>query len=374
MFRSLSCEDRRECLDAFSKARAHLLCYLTLKLAHWATAPWMLYQTVQTNENLAREACSKLLRIRSSHPAVCRLQMEPLLSQALQWLREPEISILDSKDLHDLSLYLARFKFAFVAERKVEGQHRLVKMRGIGAPCHSCPYVSFGLRKHEVHDSLSKQPAWISELADLLYSTRTAKKALHCLGLEKHPSLHNCVPSPTASTIVKVIYHADPTTLYGPPQLCLQYPDGGDEHDDDKPTVTFESFEKVFLIEHVRSVISELQGEDKLHFIMAKMEAPAFQLLGEAMSSMHLREGGAEEQDSALDLLAVGGQPLAQSSAHANTVTYFFTPLSLHPKRFKRPDPNDDSIASTDLLVQMSEFADATHRTCIKTSDSKKVF
>ena len=152
---TLAKQDKEKCLSEYSKARSHLLSYLTLKLAHWTSPPWSLYLLAHSDEDMGRSACSKLLRQRYRHHMVQATSSPSLREEALAWIGGR--SLWDDA-CGDLFLFVARLKFAFVAERKVEGQHRFVKMRGLSSPCHSCPYVSFALRKQELAQNVFNNP------------------------------------------------------------------------------------------------------------------------------------------------------------------------------------------------------------------------
>ncbi len=143
--------------------RGHLVFYMTLKLSHWCEPPWLLYGMAHRDPEKARAAHLRLLASQCPHPRVQALKVEPLASQGQLW--QDEGWDLSEGSLSDLCMFIAELKWAWTAERAVEGEHRRIKQRGSSAQNHSEPYISFGLRKRELIKLLDKDPAALDALA-----------------------------------------------------------------------------------------------------------------------------------------------------------------------------------------------------------------
>ena len=158
----------------------------------------------------------------------------------------------------------------------------------------------------------------------------------------------------SASSIIKVFYHADARTIYGPALLKVENnrenKDGGE---DTAPSVY--SHDKHFLIEHIRSVMQGQSAGAVFHFYIIQIQPDAKRFLKDVLVDGAFSDlPGAEddEHNDALDLLE--GSEAARLPAAPETLC--FTPVALHPKRFKRPGFSAESreiFMSSDLVVQV---------------------
>eukprot|EP00971_Amphidinium_carterae_P068488 1355981-Amphidinium_carterae.3 len=254
----LAGEPREACLAAFLAGRSHLLFYLTFKLAHWQEAPWLVCKLALSEEVLARDAYTRLITMPQTHTRVRKLLEEPLLSQGQLW--HSGVSLFDDK-VRDFCEYVAELRFSPCAERRIEGQHRVIKQRGVSAPNHSTAYMSFGLRKHELCHVLENEPGSLLQLADLAVQVRTRPLAMKRLGLLHHPHhpQHAGTTSKrmSSSLLAKLIYHADPATLYGRSNLTAVPRPKTFAQTPLPPAVLLEpaKWKKRLLVEHLRHLL-----------------------------------------------------------------------------------------------------------------------
>ena len=116
------------------------------------------------------------------------------------------------------------------------------------------------------------------------------------------------------------------------------------------------SHDKQLLIEHVRGTMQELGKSGLLHFYMIQVHDGATRLLTKALtqstsSDSIFHDNIAEE--TGLDLLAPSTTSTATSM---KSEILCFTPLSLHPKKFKRPgmyEEEHDVFHSSDLIIHV---------------------
>eukprot|EP00971_Amphidinium_carterae_P234317 4649633-Amphidinium_carterae.1 len=182
--RSLSVDQRQHCISTFISGRSHLLFYLAFKLSHYTQPPWLLYKLASFDEQLGRRACDELLQNETcQHPKLLRLKAEPLLTQAQKWVGGESLA---HPDMAELRLFVSAFRFAWTAERNIEGQHRSVKQRGAKAPNHSPAYVSYGLRCAEIKQLLQGDGDIIKRFAEHAYLARSRPKAVAVLGMTGH--------------------------------------------------------------------------------------------------------------------------------------------------------------------------------------------
>ena len=81
---------------------------------------------------IVKAVLQKALHSGCKHSLVTALQVEPLHSQARQWLEGALLS-----ELPDLMIYIGKLRCAWSAERSVEGMHRRVQQYGASSPHHS---------------------------------------------------------------------------------------------------------------------------------------------------------------------------------------------------------------------------------------------
>eukprot|EP00971_Amphidinium_carterae_P351687 6492230-Amphidinium_carterae.3 len=306
---SLTGDAREACLAAFLAGRSHLLFYLTFKLAHWQEAPWLVCKLALSEEVQARDAYIHLMNMPKTHSRVRKLMEEPLLTQGQLWYSG--VSLFDDQ-VRDFCEYVAELRFSWCAERRIEGQHRVIKQRGAPAPNHSTAYMSYGLRKHELQHLVESDRGFLSQLAELAVQARTRPLALKRLGLLHHP--HHPQHAGTAtkrmssSLLAKIIYHADPATLYGHSNLnVVPRPKTFVQHEL-PPAVLQEpaKWKKRLLVEHLRHLLDA----DNSNFISKGLFAFPWPekstiFLTDALAQQTTADNALPEgyQDEALDLL-----------------------------------------------------------------------
>ena len=80
-------------------------------------------------------------------------------------------------------------RFAWTAERAVEGEHAKFHKRGVSAPNHSVRYLSFVRRVAELRRHIERGPSLVFTLGKIMTDNSTSLKMLHALGLSRHHSM-----------------------------------------------------------------------------------------------------------------------------------------------------------------------------------------
>jgi len=114
-------EEQGLLLQDFERGRQHMLFAFTLRIVHWRSPPWVLFGCAHGNMDVARFYTWHCLQLVSDHPLVRRLQQEPVLSEAQQFV--------DGRDLDGLVFFcdfICDLLFAPTAERSIEGDHAQV--------------------------------------------------------------------------------------------------------------------------------------------------------------------------------------------------------------------------------------------------------
>ena len=142
----ISGEERRSLIEEFDSGRVHLCYYFAMKLSHFSEMPWAVFRISHYNEHTAKTALRMCLASDSQHPRLLQLK-GPLRHAAQSWLQG---SGLDSPGMEDLVRFIAELRFAPVTDRPAESQHAKTHERGLGRPCHSVPFQSYGLRVSEL--------------------------------------------------------------------------------------------------------------------------------------------------------------------------------------------------------------------------------
>ena len=88
-----------------------------------------------------------------------------------------------------------------------------IKKRIALAPNHSCPYVSLGRRIKSIEKLLVDDPEQLRDLAAFADLVNTPAKALKALDFHRHPATSR-IRTGRDPLHAKIIYHADPWTLY----------------------------------------------------------------------------------------------------------------------------------------------------------------
>ena len=231
MGREINDQDRRLVMQEFDRARTHLAFYFALKLTHMQELPWKVFQVSHSSEAVAQLAAHEILQSDNEHPLLAELR-GPLRESCESWIEgEPVMTV----DKQDLQAYIAALRFVPTSERPIEGQHAKVHRHGLGKPCHTEHFQSYFLRSEEMARALDSRFMSIQHFAWFCQAARNHKQACVAVGLDGHPALqgNNHIRQRQDPMRSKVIYHADPFTLYaaeGPP-LNMQPPPndpGGD--------------------------------------------------------------------------------------------------------------------------------------------------
>jgi len=148
----LSPADRGMVMQDFGRARRHILFNLELKLSFWGTPPWSLMALGHPDENVARRAMREALQFFQGAPAdadhhfVTRVLCTPgteAHAQAVSFATGAATRF----ECPIVARFGARFRFASVSERWVEGRHAQSKAHLRSARSATMVHTAFtGLR------------------------------------------------------------------------------------------------------------------------------------------------------------------------------------------------------------------------------------
>ena len=227
MGREINEEDRQLITQEFDRARTHLVFYFTLKLSHLQELPWKILQIAHTSEIVAQVALRDVLQSTCEHPLAAELR-GPLRASCESWLEGESLMTIDKQDLQ---AFVAALRMVPTSERAIEGQHAKMHRHGLGKPSHSEHYQSYFVRSQEIIEGLDNDILPLERFAWYCQAARNHHRACVAVGLSGHPSLQGegAVRRRQDPTRSKVIYHADPFSLYaadGPP-VRMKPPPGG---------------------------------------------------------------------------------------------------------------------------------------------------
>ena len=233
----ITAADRLTCLNEFETGRAHVCLTYTLKLQHLSEPPHAYFKIASLDPSVALAAADLCIASTSQHPLVLHLQSPPMQLLVERWRTGAN---LFSPDLRPLCDYIAKARFALSNDRPGEGQHAKISSRGRAAPCHTECYQSFFLRAPELERLIIARPVAAMELAACCSLCSNNLRCSEIIGLSAHPSLQAKRRDIQAGSSLakfcqhtahaKVVYHADPYTLYteSPPALeFYDYSGGG---------------------------------------------------------------------------------------------------------------------------------------------------
>ena len=226
----ISPEMRASILQEFSAGRSHLCFYLALKLSAMEQFPWRLCALAHKDTQVAHRALREALACNSNHPKLQAVQ-GPLRPLAERWLAGES---LQAVGMFPLASLVSELCFIPLSERPVEGLHRQTKLTGRSRPSHSVPLMSLMQRMPEIQAKIAAQPRFVHDLAGLCHQLRNNQLCVSSLCLQAHPSIASVQGSRNKfrhPLLARIIYHADPFTLYAaaPPVL----PNAPDDDDDD---------------------------------------------------------------------------------------------------------------------------------------------
>jgi hypothetical protein len=225
----ISPEQRACCLREFESGRAHICLTYTLKLAHLSEAPHCYFAIANLNRTVAIRAAELLINSDSAHLRAFQLRGHPMFELYQRWKSGESLFHIE---LLPLCEYVCTARLAGSNDRPGEGQHAKVASQGRAAPCHTEQYHSFYLRCPEVQEMITKRPAVLHELSECLHMCSNPARCSEMLGLSEHPSVEkvrrqDLLRSRTnlfrEVVHAKVIYHADPFTMYSKAPAALEY-------------------------------------------------------------------------------------------------------------------------------------------------------
>ena len=124
-------EERAKILTEFARGRRHVLFNLRLKLGFWRQLPWIFMALGHADTGIARNCCRRGLQLYDASPAMVHHWVTRLLCDPAGPGRSELMAFIDGReDLLQCPLLVrmaARFRFAAVSERWIEGRHAQAK-------------------------------------------------------------------------------------------------------------------------------------------------------------------------------------------------------------------------------------------------------
>ena len=222
-------EERNALLRDFEIGRGHMLYVFTLKVGPFTAFPLRLGAIAHHCRSTAHDAMRSCLASTDGHPLMKQFRSEPVHSEVLQHLEGEDLA-----NCPNLAIFLARFKFALVVERRIEGGHARIQRKGRGASYRGEAYDSLALRMTEIRRETEGKPEFLEDLSVLLDKARSPRRMVEALGLQFHPALQR--ETHAWSKVYRLVaYRADKWTLYrsGPPPVEISPSDMFQDPDDD---------------------------------------------------------------------------------------------------------------------------------------------
>ena len=222
-------EDKAIIIRDFEAARRHVWFTFLVRLSFWQQLPWVLFGLGHRDIDIAIACCRRALQLFASlgdeypHHWVTMLLCMPG-SLGLQQLLAFVSRELPLEALPFLHRMRARFKFAPVSERWIEGTHALMKRFLQNAhhfgPCH----VALLTCLPDLELIIASDSAILEKLSQYCLAVRNPRRALEVLGLWGHPCTQEMMrlaagkKTPLSreysKEVVEVIYHLDTYTLF----------------------------------------------------------------------------------------------------------------------------------------------------------------
>ena len=196
-----------ELIMAFEKVRAAMLYTMTLKMSCYCTPPRLIFAAAHHSAVVSRDAVRRCLDL-CDHPRLEALKAGDLRDEAFAYIDGVELELLPR-----LSHFIAELRFGFGCERRVEGGHAFIMRRAALARNRSEAWDSLALRMKEIQDILDKKPDFMEQLASYIAMSRSPRKLVKALKLDRHPALQAAADS-WDKIYRRVVYHADQYTLY----------------------------------------------------------------------------------------------------------------------------------------------------------------
>ena len=237
----LSEQVKRDVLNDFARARAHLTFVWNVKFSHWQQLPWLLFALGHADQDKARQCMRQALSLYDSAPCdhwVCFVLLAPGGHG-----REQMLMFVEGASLFDLPLlvgFASRFLFAPVTERWVEALHASSKKWLATAPNASVVHLAFFGMQSSLKDLLRQRPGDLAKLAAFCGHVRNPYKACSSMGMADHPVVRgllqasgkNVANRKFAWLLRRVLFHCDKETLYGDlPDIPGQSSDSSDGED-----------------------------------------------------------------------------------------------------------------------------------------------
>ena len=200
----LTAAQRSVCIKSFESGRAAVLFVFVLKVTPFTIPPLLIFGIAHHTHHKAVAALRTCLASTDDHPQIQELQ-------SLQDQAEAFIEGAAPSDVPEFTEFRARYRFAFLGERQVESPHAIVNIKTSNKRSRAEAFDSIVLRTTDITRHLENN---YERFVGCLSDARSPKKLVTALGLDHHPGIHQKALHSWKPIFRKVIYHADPWSLY----------------------------------------------------------------------------------------------------------------------------------------------------------------
>ena len=375
-------ECRSACLLDFEHGRGHLMFQIALKTSCFLEPPLVILGCAHhdpENPEKQKDVLRKCLSSDCNRPQFQKLR-EPGLREEIELFLEGE----DRRMLEKLSQFLGSLRFAWGTERRVEGGHAQVNMFTQGRRNRTEATDSLVLRLGEIKRVLTS--ADVVDFLQCVQAARNPQRLVASLGLRRHPS---CLLAKSAWDPIyrKVVYHADPLSLYNrnPPELFIEAPasrrrpgqsvqealQDKEPADDDVPSEVAGLWKSLALV-HVRSSLQDCaKSSAGRKLFSCDLSSAALKLLFESVVAPPQKEPAADaERESREDIVVAAPVSSCKDSMIAEasaTGVAFFRVVHASLSRAKLAaaadfDSNDIGILLWQSSPEGHDSSDASYR------------
>ena len=201
--------DRDRVLNEFHDGQSHFMFMLTMKLGPYQEPPFLVAAGAHHEEHVRRSALQKCLSSDCPHPVIRELQTPPVRPELEEYLD----GWREFSTCHQVTAFVARFKFSSVDETRVENVHASLERRTGNFQNRSLAYDSMVVRFPFLKTLLKRFPDFRGWLTDMLSKYRSPGNLIKSFGFAAHPTILE-VSNNWSPLWREIFYRNDPYTLY----------------------------------------------------------------------------------------------------------------------------------------------------------------
>ena len=221
-------QERSRILSIWVAGRRHVLIQLQLKMSYLGQLPWVLMGLGHPDDDKAKECMRKGLALFNlagdgyNHhwvTMICCVPGSELNTAILQYIA----GTINREDRPVLMRFAARWRFASVVERWIEGRHALMKALSRAVRNASVVHLAYTGCWAPILRLVKHDPAFVENLARHCNEVRCPGDAIKRMGLHGHPGMvalrarsHGArnFSRELRPEVVEILYHVDALTMY----------------------------------------------------------------------------------------------------------------------------------------------------------------